>query len=343
MSAAATWCAAPGGPPWLRAVLLRALRWAAALLLAVLLCPAPARAHELSMAELEIRQRSAAEFVWQWTAGQRNGDVVLQPRWPAPCRDDDGTLRCSAEGLSGQLEIDGLGKRHSAVLVRVHWLEGGSRLYTLTKAQPSVRLFGSADDRRGFGEIAAAYTLLGFEHILTGIDHLLFVVALLFLVGFGRRLLWTITAFTAAHSLTLILSALGWIALRAPPVEAAIAASIVLVAAEALGRRQTLARQWPALVALLFGLVHGLGFAGGLAQIGLPQNHLLAALLAFNLGVELGQLLVIAAAWLLWRRFGALRWAALARAPALYAIGIVAAYWSWDRVAALFEPLLPMA
>jgi len=316
----------------------RLLHWMWMSLLATLIAAAPARAHELSMAELDIRQLSATDFVWQWAAGQRSGDVVLQPRWPAGCRDDDGTLRCGTEGLAGRLSVDGLGKRHSAVLVRVHWLEGGSRVHTLTKAQPSVRLFGSADDRRGVGEVASAYTVLGIEHILSGVDHLLFVVALLFLVGFGRRLLWTITAFTVAHSLTLILSALGWIALRPPPVDAAVALSIVLVAGEALGQRQTLARQWPALVAFLFGLVHGLGFAGGLKQIGLPENHLLVALLTFNVGVEIGQLLLIAAAWALWRWLGALQWITHARAPALYAIGIVAAYWSWGRVVALLEP-----
>ncbi len=277
----------------------RLLRWLWMSLLAALIAAAPARAHELSMAELDIRQLSATDFVWQWTAGQRSGDVVLQPRWPAGCRDDDGALRCGAEGLAGRLSVNGLGKRHSAVLVRVHWLEGGSRVHTLTKAQPSVRLFGCADDRRGVGEVASAYTVLGIEHIL---------------------------------------SALGWIALRPPPVDAAVALSIVLVAGEALGQRQTLARQWPALVAFLFGLVHGLGFAGGLKQIGLPENHLLVALLTFNVGVEIGQLLLIAAAWALWRWLGALQWITRARAPALYAIGIVAAYWSWGRVVALLEP-----
>ena len=136
--------------------------------------------------------------------------------------------------------------------------------------------------------------MLGVEHILSGIDHLLFVVALLFLVGFNRQLVWTITAFTLAHSLTLASAALGWLTLRSPPVEATIALSIVLVAGEALHKRETLARRLPALVAFLFGLVHGLGFAGALSEIGLPQNHLATALLTFNLGVELGQLVAVA-------------------------------------------------
>ena len=111
----------------------------------------------------------------------------------------------------------------------------------------------------------------------------------------------TITAFTLAHSLTLAQRALGWLTLRSPPVEATIALSIVLVAGEALHKRETLARRWPALVAFLFGLVHGLGFAGALSEIGLPQNHLATALLTFNVGVELGQLLAVAVAWAVWR------------------------------------------
>lgn len=318
--------------------------WLGALLLALLLLPAsPARAHELSMAELDIRQLAKAEFVWQWTAGQRNGDAVLAPRWPAGCRDEDGRLRCGPDGLVGSLKVEGLGKRHSAVLVRVHWLEGGSRVHTITAAQPSVRLFGSADDRRGFGEIAAAYGVLGVEHILSGFDHLLFVFTLLFLVGFGRRLLWAVTAFTVAHSITLGLSALGWLVLRPPPVEAMVALSIVLVAGEALRRRETLARRWPAFVAFLFGLVHGLGFAGALERIGLPEHHRLGALLSFNVGVEIGQLSLIAVAWMLWRWLGAMSWSARARRPALYAIGIVGAYWSWERIAVLLAPSLPIA
>jgi len=193
-----------------------------------------------------------------------------------------------------------------------------------------------ADDQRGLVEIAHAYTLLGVEHILTGIDHLLFVIGLLFLVGFNRRLIWTITAFTAAHSLTLACSALGWLVLRPPPVEATIALSIVLVAGEALHHRETLARRWPALVAFLFGLVHGLGFAGALKEIGLPENHLLVALLSFNVGVEIGQLLTVAGAYGLWRLTR--RWPELARARTalLYVIGSVAAYWSWLRLVTIF-------
>ena len=312
-------------------------RWWKALLLAALaLAGGAASAHEMSMAEMELRETSHGEFQWQWVAsGNRPASQDLTPAWPEGCTADANVLRCGEAGLQGRLVIDGVGKRYSAALVKVFWLDGQFRVYTLTGAQPSVRLYGSADDKRGMGEIAWAYLLLGVEHILSGFDHLLFVIGLLFLVGVRRRLVWTITAFTAAHSLTLASAALGWVTLRSAPVEASIALSIVLVASEALRDRQTLARRLPALVAFVFGLVHGLGFAGALQEIGLPTNHLVTALLTFNAGVELGQLLTLGLAWGLVRSLAPWSWAWRLKAPVLYAIGSLAAYWSVLRVAAI--------
>jgi hydrogenase/urease accessory protein HupE len=295
-----------------------------------------ANAHEMSMAEMEVRETARGEFLWQWTSsGNRPANEELAPVWPEGCRAELNVLRCGEAGMNGTLAIEGVGKRYSAALVKIFWLDGGSRVYTLTAGQPTVRLYGSADDKRGIGEIARAYTLLGVGHILNGFDHLLFVLALLFLVSFNRRLVIALTAFTLAHSLTLALSALAWLTLRRPPVEAAIALSIVLVAGEALHDKPTLSRRWPALVAFLFGLVHGLGFAGALKEIGLPQNHLLVALLTFNVGVEFGQLLVVAVAYPIYRFFAGWPQLAVARAPALYAIGTLAAYWSIGRIVAI--------
>jgi hydrogenase/urease accessory protein HupE len=310
----------------------RTLRLALVALLSML--PRWAAAHEMSMAEMELREVSRGEFLWQWSASsdKRLAAGELTPLWPSGCAEDANVLHCGEGGLSGTLAIDGVGKRYSAALVKVYWLDGDARVYTLTGSQPTVQLYGSADDQRGAGEIATAYTGLGVEHILTGVDHLMFVLSLLFLVGFNRRLLLTITAFTLAHSLTLALSALGWLTLRSPPVEASIALSIMLVASEALHDRQTLSRRWPALVAFLFGLVHGLGFAGALKDIGLPQNHLLIALLTFNVGVELGQLLTVACCYGLYRLLRNSSAFTMARVPALYAIGSVAAFWSLARI-----------
>jgi hydrogenase/urease accessory protein HupE len=304
-------------------------------------------AHEMTMAELELRETAPGQFMWQWTAvgNVPPGDEV-KPVWPAGCTADAtsvegagpidaGSVRCGPQGLSGPLTMNGVGGTYSAVMVKVFWVDGQTRVYTFTTANKTAQLYGSAEDKRGMGEIARAYTVLGVEHILSGFDHLMFVIALLFLVGFNRKLLFTITAFTLAHSLTLALSALGLLTLRSPPVEATIALSIVLVAAEALHKQQTLSRRWPAVVAFLFGLVHGLGFAGALQEIGLPQKHLAIALLTFNVGVEIGQLLVVGLAFALYRAFA--RWPqfVMARAPALYFIGTVAAYWSFTRIVAI--------
>jgi len=292
-----------------------------------------ASAHEMTMAEMEVRETAPGDFMWMWTASERRPPAEeMTPIWPESCRAEAGTLRCGQPGLAGVVEMQGVGQSYSAALVKVYWLDGERSVYTFTKAQPTAHLFGSANDNRGWGEIARAYTVLGVEHILSGFDHLLFVLSLLFLVKFNRRLVWTITAFTLAHSVTLVLSALGWLTLRSPPVEATIALSIVLVVVEALHDRKTLSRRWPALVAFLFGLVHGLGFAGALAEIGLPQKHLSVALLTFNVGVELGQLCVVGCAYLLYRSFARFPTFALARVPAIYAIGAIAAFWSIDRI-----------
>ena len=237
---------------------------------------------------------------------------------------------------SGRLSIDGVGERYSAAMVKVFWLDGQSRVYTLTAGQPALQLYGSADDQRGMGEIARAYPLLGIEHILSGIDHLLFVLALA--VPGGLR---------AAPGLDH-----HRVHARAQPDAGQQRARLAHAAlarrwrrrsrcpscwwpAKRCTERETLARRWPALVAFLFGLVHGLGFAGALQDIGLPQNHLSIALFFFNIGVEVGQLLTVALAWLIHR---ALRsWPAMtqARVAALYAIGTLAAYWSLTRIAAM--------
>jgi hydrogenase/urease accessory protein HupE len=313
----------------------RMLRSVLCALLALL--AAAAWAHEMTLAELELREAAHGEFYWQWTAtNERAAGSDLTPVWPEGCHAEGNLLRCGEAGLQGTLGMEGVGQRYSAALVKVYWKDGPSRVYTLTAAQPTVHLYGAADDLRGRGEIASAYTVLGIEHILTGFDHLMFVIGLLFLVGFNRRLLLTITAFTAAHSVTLACSALGLLTLRPPPVEATIALSIMLVAGEALRQRQTLARRWPALVAFLFGLVHGLGFAGALKDIGLPEQHLWVALLTFNVGVEIGQLMTVAAAWLVYRAVRRLTLAPPARQAALYMIGAMAAYWSLARVVAIF-------
>ncbi len=315
------------------------MTWQAALLLLVsLLGPAQlVSGHEMSMAELGMREISKGKFIWTWGQSGTGRPIAedLTVVWPDGCHSDEQSLRCPERGMVGELSVQGVGDRYSAALVRITWLDGQTRVYTLTAAQPNAQLFGGADDTRSARELALAYLILGIEHILGGIDHLLFVIGLLFLVGFRRRLIGTITAFTLAHSLTLACSVLGLIALRPAPVEACIALSSVLVASEGLRERETLARRLPGLVAFVFGLVHGLGFAGALREVGLPQNNLAIPLLTFNVGVEIGQLMTVLAAYALARAFGRIPALAACRAPALYAIGTLAAYWSWSRLAAI--------
>jgi len=300
------------------------------------LWPALVAAHELSLAELRMRELSPGSFLWNWNVGGLGNSPAdeLQVKWPPGCTASGDQLNCQPS-LSGRLEIAGIGDSYSAALVRITWLDGRSRTYSLTSAQTGVQLFGAYEDQRGALEVAQAYTVLGVEHILSGLDHLMFVICLLFLVGFNKQLVWTITAFTAAHSLTLAFSALGWLALRSPPVEAAIALSIVLMAAEALRGGDSLTRRLPAVVAFGFGLLHGLGFAGAIRDIGLPEHQFLMALLTFNLGVEVGQLLTVAAAFLLMHLARQLQAAPLLARPVLYVIGCVAAFWSCQRVVAV--------
>src|SRR6185503_6389412 len=146
-------------------------------------------------------------------------------------------------------------------------------------------------------EVVRTYTILGIEHILTGFDHLLYVFAMLVLVSGWRRIVVTMSAFTATHSLTLTAATLGWVQVPQPPVEACIALSIIFVAREIVQARRGrpgLTARWPWVVAFIFGLMHGFGFAGALAQVGLPTGAIPTALLFFNVGVELGQLIFVA-------------------------------------------------
>jgi hydrogenase/urease accessory protein HupE len=176
---------------------------------------------------------------------------------------------------------------------------------------------------------------LGVEHILGGFDHLLFVLGLVLLVRDGRRLVLTVTAFTVSHSLTLAASVLGWVTLPRAPVEAVIALSIVLLALECASPRPSLTRRAPWLVAFAFGLLHGFGFAGALAEIGLPPHQLATSLASFNLGVELGQLLVVLPAFVALRAAARFAFAKQAENVLVYAIGGFAVYWSIERVSAL--------
>jgi hydrogenase/urease accessory protein HupE len=250
-------------------------------------------------------------------------------------------------GLTGQtISIEGLSGTSTGVLVRIEYLGGATQTERLSPTKTTFVVQAVP----GTWEVAKTYLRLGIEHILFGFDHLLFVLALVILVRDWRRVALAVTAFTIAHSITLVAATLGLINVPGPPVEAAIALSIMLVAVEIVNARRgipSLTARWPWLVAFCFGLLHGFGFAGALAEVGLPHHAILIALLFFNLGVEIGQLVFVAAVLALgelFRRAIALRLehAVVQRmvnwldVTAAYAIGALAAYWLIDRTAALF-------
>ncbi len=239
-------------------------------------------------------------------------------------------------GLAGKrIEFVGLQATITDVLVRVQTLDG---FESTTLVHPS-KAWVEVARSRGLLSVAGSYTLLGIEHIGFGIDHLLFVLALLIITNGTVRLLKTVTAFTVAHSITLALATLGFVHVASKPVEATIALSIVFVASEIVHRREGrsgIAAQSPWIVAFCFGLLHGFGFAGALSEVGLPQNHIPAALFFFNVGVEIGQVAFIAvvlAVIAISRRIP-LRVPRWAEVIPPYAIGSIAMFWVIQRVAA---------
>jgi len=327
-------------------------RLAAALLPIALALALPPRseAHELRPGYLELRERAPEVFDVLWKVPAR-GDMRLSltAQLPERCElvsprsasasmgaiSERWSVRCVG-GLRGErIAIEGLSATLTDVLVRIEAQGGAVRIARLTPREPAFVVPAEA----GRGEVAATYLRLGIEHILGGIDHLLFVLALVLLVRGTGRLVATVTAFTVAHSITLAAATLGFVHVRQGPVEAVIALSIVFVAGEiaheARGHPGLTARR-PWIVAFVFGLLHGLGFAGALREVGLPEQSIPVALLFFNVGVEMGQLLFIACALPLvsLARRSAGRWpAASAQIPA-YTIGSVAAWWTLERIAA---------
>jgi hydrogenase/urease accessory protein HupE len=248
------------------------------------------------------------------------------------------TTRCPGGLEGGSIEIIGLDQTRTDVLVRFDFSDGRSDARRLTPNDASFTIPVQASPY----DVVKTYLTLGFEHILSGIDHLLFVFALLLLVTDTKRLVATVTAFTIAHSITLAGATLGVIHVPTPPVEATIALSIMFVAAEVIHKgqgRTGLTARAPWIVAFIFGLLHGLGFAGALTEIGLPETAIPTALLFFNVGVELGQLSFIAGVLVvgaLVKRFIQsvdLAQFAWARAIPAYAIGSLAALWTLQRLA----------
>lgn len=303
--------------------------------------PNAALGHELDSASLSLSEVAPGRFSVRFhSSSEALQNQLDEPAsFPAPCRWQAALLDCGPGGLVGTVEFPWLEGTLTRVMVQIEWQDGKRLLKVVSPSSPRFTVYGigASAGLRGLSPIVADYLRLGVEHILTGFDHLLFVVALTLLVRSRRALLATITAFTLAHSLTLSATALGFASLPAAPVEAAIALSIVLVCAECAKPTDSLVRRAPWFVAFAFGLLHGLGFASALLEIGLPDDHVLVSLLCFNIGVELGQLGVVLLALggqRLVRRFG-LEDPRLRRLL-VYSMGSVAAFWAIQRLPAVW-------
>lgn len=326
-----------------------------ALLIFVLLATfAPgAFAHEVRPAYLELRQTGPETHDVLWKVpGQGDMRLGLYVELPVSCTNvteprasminnafaERWTVKCAGGLSGGTIHIAGLSATMTDVLVRLERTNSATQVTQLTPSTTSFVVTATAD---AMG-VARTYTVLGVEHILSGIDHLLFVLALIIITRGGWKLIKTITAFTVAHSITLGLAALGFVQVPPAPIEAVIALSIVFVAAEIMHSRQGrpgLTERAPWVVAFTFGLLHGFGFAGALSQIGLPQHDIPLALLCFNVGVEVGQLLFIASVFAIVAvarhitRRVALPQPMWAWRVLPYAIGGVSAFWLIQRVA----------
>ncbi len=309
------------------------------------------QAHETRPGYLELRESDPATYAFLWKRPS-GGEVEIQiaPVVPDGCRlvtpDRQqltpgavvvrGTLQCRG-GLAGKtLRVAGLETTITDVLVRVEHADGRVESHLLRPASPSVTL-GAATSGL---ERAASYLQLGVQHILLGVDHLLFVLGLLLIVRDRWMLVKTITAFTVAHSLTLAIATLGYASAPLLPLNAAIALSILFLGPEIVrvwrGETSFTIRH-PWVVAFLFGLLHGFGFASGLTAMGLPKAEIPLALLLFNVGVELGQVAFVVLVVLLERAFRVLQiqWPHYAAILPGYAVGSLGAFWTIQRTAIL--------
>ena len=316
----------------------------------------PVAAHELQPGFLELKEVAPGRYdvLWKLPSLGEASDVrmPLAPIFPETCRqlgeartERSGTawvftarLDCKG-GLAGRtLAIEGLEAFTTDVLVRVQQADGRVETHLLKPVQPSVTLRSADDLRRG----AWAYLYLGIEHILLGVDHLLFVLGLLLIVRDRWMLVKTVTAFTVAHSITLAVATFGIATVPAAPLNAAIALSILFLGPEIVRRWRgetsfTIRHPW--VVAFAFGLLHGFGFASGLAQLGLPKGEIPLALLLFNVGVELGQLAFVLLIVLLERAFRQLQihWPIIVQRLPGYVVGALGAFWTIQRVAILLR------
>ena len=302
----------------------------------------PVLAHELRPAVLALKELSPGRFAVQWSP-PINGDPSPnppQPHFPGHCHaEGEQVIDCGERGLVGVLRFDD-GAALSEVTEDIEWFQGPRQL-RVTSGDPAVLMVSGTPRQASLVqqlELVCGYATMGIKHILWGVDHLMFVTGLLLFVRSLRLLLLTITSFTVAHSLTLAASALDLAHLPSGPVELCIALSILLLAVEATRKHRTWTHRAPWVVAFVFGLLHGFGFASALAEVGLPPQHVPLALAGFNIGVEAGQLSSVAVVALGWRALlRSARAVERAKVWAVYVLGSASVYWCLERALALWQ------
>jgi hypothetical protein len=324
-----------------------------AALLLWLLAAEAAWGHDLGASEAHLTEELGGRYTLIAYIPTSLAHLIVEPRLPDRCaladdpraRRQNGQVRYVFDCGGAPLTVDDilvLPWKREGILLSAHWHDGtsASRFFTARSGLITVALSSLQAGSGSLGDAALRYTLLGIDHILFGIDHLLFIFGLLLIVRSPWMLVKTITAFTIAHSITLGLATLGFVDVPSGPVEAGIALSIVFVAAEGLREgAQGLALRRPWCAAFAFGLLHGFGFAGALSELGLPAREIPVALLFFNLGVEIGQIMFVGV--MLGIRYGfgqlAFRWPRWIRAIPGYAIGTIAMVWLIERMGAMIQ------
>ena len=306
-------------------------------------------AHELQPSSLEVRQLTQDRYEVIWRAPiyykkPHPAKLQLPEQWqtvgePTVKQLPDSALHRRVVSVpnsaidGGVIRFIGLETTITDVFARFIWLDGSQTTAMARPSQPFIEIVA----QRSAWQVAGDYTVLGVEHILSGFDHLTFVFALLLIVSGARRLLITVTSFTLAHSITLAAATLGMMWVPGPPIEATIALSILFLASELVkvNRGQaSMTAQYPWVVAFVFGLLHGFGFAGALSNVGLPQNEVPLALLMFNVGVELGQLffVIVIIFLIMVLRKVRTKWPVWIHQLPAYSIGGIAAFWLIERV-----------
>ena len=311
-------------------------------------------AHPMAPSLLEVTESEAgrAEVTWK-TPMTRIPGREMRPRLPSFCEPvalptlervktgivEQWEVECGGRSLEGAtIDVEGIDRSRTDVLLRVGLADGRSFRTVLRPANPSFVV----PERERAWDVMKAYVRMGFEHILAGIDHLLFVLGLIVLVKGGRKLIGVITAFTLGHSVSLSLAALGWIRIPSTPVDLLIALSIFILGVELLRdpeRKPGLVRRYPWAVTTGFGFLHGLGFAGALVEVGLPGGEIPLALFSFNVGIEIGQLLFVFVVLLngVALRLLAFQWPRWSTRATAYAVGSLASFWLVDRFVVIFS------